>query len=91
MNDNENPRATAMAIVFLHRMHKITYSKAIQGLKALGVSNDHHQALIFAPTAKDLKRLVRAHVEIPRHIPDAAKPMRVAHVPHGANQRLVLR
>ncbi|MBB3267730.1 hypothetical protein FHW79_005395 [Azospirillum sp. OGB3] len=85
MLNEENPRARAYAIVFLYRMHRISFLRAMRELAALGMPELSGKGscpvvdALYAHSLDALRRIIREYVpERKPQLPDTSKLLRLA-------------
>ncbi|PWC83348.1 hypothetical protein TSO5_29670 [Azospirillum sp. TSO5] len=85
MLNEESPRARAYAIVFLYRVQKISFLRAIRELVALGMPELSGKGscpvvdALYAHSLDALRRIIRENVPEPRpQLPDTSKLLRLA-------------
>lgn len=85
MPNEENPRARAYAIVFLYRVQKITFLRAIRELAALGMPELSRKGscpvvdALYAHSLDALRRIILDYVPEPQpRVPDTSRLLRLA-------------
>lgn len=76
----EDPCSRAYALVFLHRLGLVNYTRGRKGLIEVGIPESLVDSALYAPTVRHLRMIVKGHVNPLMPVGLDCRPLRMPRI-----------